>query len=275
MPPAARIGDMHFCPIVTPGVPPIPHVGGPILPPGCPTVLICGMPAARVGDMATCVGPPDVIAMGSMTVFIGGMPAARLGDMTVHGGVIAMGCPSVLIGDAGGGGGAGARGASATPDTPAPSPASVVAATAVIQAWAQEGTTQVGEVPGEQMGPLRPQEGEKPKTWIGIKLKDFDGTPMPDQDFQVTLEGGQLLKGKTDQEGYCRFDDIDPDQGEVAFTQIPEQHEIIAGSEAEPAREENEADRLRLPGTSPPPEPDEDEMVEVEPSELLELDDEE
>ena len=96
--PAARAGDMHSCPMVTPGVPPIPHVGGPILPPGCPTVLIGGMPAARVGDMATCVGPPDSILMGSTNVFIGGMPAARLGDLTMHGGSIVVGLPTVLIG---------------------------------------------------------------------------------------------------------------------------------------------------------------------------------
>jgi len=98
MPPAARVGDMHVCPMVTPGVPPIPHVGGPILPPGCPMVLIGFMPAARVGDMATCVGPPDAIAMGSFTVMIGGMPAARMGDTTVHGGTIAIGFPTVQIG---------------------------------------------------------------------------------------------------------------------------------------------------------------------------------
>jgi uncharacterized Zn-binding protein involved in type VI secretion len=98
MPPAARVGDMHTCPMATPGTPPIPHVGGPILPPGCPTVLIGMMPAARVGDMATCVGPPDAIAMGSVTVMIGGMPAARLGDTTIHGGVIAVGLPTVMIG---------------------------------------------------------------------------------------------------------------------------------------------------------------------------------
>src|SRR5262245_63581522 len=85
MPPAARVGDMHTCPMVTPGTPPIPHVGGPILPPGSPVVLIGGQPAARVGDMATCVGPPDAIAMGSPTVLIGNMMAARLGDATVHG----------------------------------------------------------------------------------------------------------------------------------------------------------------------------------------------
>ena len=97
MPPAARISDMHVCPMVTPGTPPVPHVGGPITV-GCPTVMIGFMPAARVGDMATCVGPPDAIAMGSFTVLIGGMPAARLGDMTVHGGSISMGCPTVMIG---------------------------------------------------------------------------------------------------------------------------------------------------------------------------------
>lgn len=93
--PAARVGDMHVCPMITVLV---PHVGGPILPPGGIPVLIGGMPAARVGDMAVCVGPPDVIALGSFTVLIGGLPAARMGDLTAHGGVIAMGFPTVLIG---------------------------------------------------------------------------------------------------------------------------------------------------------------------------------
>jgi len=93
---AARVGDMHTCPMVDPG--PKPHVGGPILPPGCPTVLIGGMPAARMGDICTCAGPPDAIAKGSGTVLIGGMPAARMGDSTLHGGVIAAGCATVIIG---------------------------------------------------------------------------------------------------------------------------------------------------------------------------------
>ncbi|NOZ06901.1 MAG: type VI secretion protein [Chloroflexi bacterium] len=70
--PAARVGDMHICPMVTPGTPPVPHVGGPILPPGGVTVLIGGQPAARQGDMAMCTGPPDVIAAGCPTVLIGG-----------------------------------------------------------------------------------------------------------------------------------------------------------------------------------------------------------
>jgi len=93
--PAARVTDMHVCPMVT-GV--VPHVGGPILPPCCPTVLTGSLPQARVSDMATCVGPPDVIAMGSFTVLVGGLPAARLGDLTAHGGTIVQGLPTVLIG---------------------------------------------------------------------------------------------------------------------------------------------------------------------------------
>lgn len=98
MPFAARLTDPHVCPMVTPGLPPVPHVGGPITGPGVPTVLIGGMPAATVGDMCVCVGPPDVIAQGSTTVLIGGKPAARMGDMTAHGGSIAAGCPTVMIG---------------------------------------------------------------------------------------------------------------------------------------------------------------------------------
>ena len=86
---------MHTCPQVTVLV---PHVGGPILPPGCPTVLIGGLPAACMGDMATCVGPPDAIVKGSATVLIGGRPAARMGDNTAHGGVIVAGFPAVMIG---------------------------------------------------------------------------------------------------------------------------------------------------------------------------------
>ena len=93
--PAARITDMHVCPMFTG---PVPHVGGPILPPGGITVLIGGLPAARVGDMCTCVGPPDVIVTGAFTVLIKGQPAAYLGSMTAHGGAVVLGCPTVLVG---------------------------------------------------------------------------------------------------------------------------------------------------------------------------------
>lgn len=93
--PAARITDMHVCPMLTG---PVPHVGGPILQSSCPTVLIGKLPSAQATSMVTCVGPPDVIAMGSPTVLIGKLPAARMGDTTVHGGNIILGFPTVLIG---------------------------------------------------------------------------------------------------------------------------------------------------------------------------------
>lgn len=97
MQPSARVTDMHTCPMVT-GV--VPHVGGPILPPGMPTVLVVTMPDARILDLATCVGPPDPISQGSSTVLVGGLPTSRIGDMTSHGGVIASGAPTVLVGGA-------------------------------------------------------------------------------------------------------------------------------------------------------------------------------
>lgn len=93
--PAARLTDMHVCPLVT-GV--VPHVGGPVIGPGAPTVLIKGLPAAVMGDSCTCTGPPDTIILGSATVLIGGKPAARLGDSTVHGGSLILGELTVLIG---------------------------------------------------------------------------------------------------------------------------------------------------------------------------------
>jgi uncharacterized Zn-binding protein involved in type VI secretion len=99
MPPAARMFDMHICPLFTPAVVPIPHVGGPIIAPCAPLVLIGFMPAARVTDMCICVGPPDVIVRGSPTVYIMGLMAARIGDNTAHGGVIVTGMINVLIGE--------------------------------------------------------------------------------------------------------------------------------------------------------------------------------
>ncbi len=98
MPPAARIGDMHVCPMITPGTPPVPHVGGPIAGPGATTVLIGGMPAAKIGDSCVCVGPPDSIAMASTSVMVMGSPVARMGDSTAHGGSIVLGCMNVIIG---------------------------------------------------------------------------------------------------------------------------------------------------------------------------------
>ncbi|MGI9493119.1 MAG: PAAR domain-containing protein [Geminicoccaceae bacterium] len=99
MPPAARLSDMHECPMENPAPVPVPHVGGPIIGPGMPNVLIENMPASVLGDMAFCVGPPDAIVEGSATVMIGGRPAARMGDATAHGGSVIAGAATVMIGD--------------------------------------------------------------------------------------------------------------------------------------------------------------------------------
>jgi uncharacterized Zn-binding protein involved in type VI secretion len=136
--PAARITDMHVCPMVT-GV--VPHVGGPILPPCEVTVLTGFLPQARVGDMATCVGPPDVIVQGAFTVLVGNKPAARMLDTTAHGGKIVLGEFTVLIGDQGGGGGGGPSGMMVSPPITAES--SNVAAKPMAQtmiAAAKDGT---------------------------------------------------------------------------------------------------------------------------------------
>ena len=98
MPPASRLTDMHTCPMQTPAVPPIPHVGGPIIGPGASTVLIGSIPASIMGDNCICVGPPDSIVKGSATVMITNKPAVRLGDSTAHGGSIVLGLPTVMIG---------------------------------------------------------------------------------------------------------------------------------------------------------------------------------
>ena len=102
MPPAARLTDLHLCPMqtrsTTLGLPPIPHVGGPLIGPGVPSVLIGGLPAAALGDHAVCVGPPDAIVSGSATVMIGGRPAVRIGDRSAHGGHVALGLPTVIVG---------------------------------------------------------------------------------------------------------------------------------------------------------------------------------
>jgi uncharacterized Zn-binding protein involved in type VI secretion len=243
---------MHVCPMVT-GV--VPHVGGPVAK-GEPTVLIGGMPAARATDMCTCVGPPDPIAKGAATVLIGGLPAARMGDPTMHGGTIVIGCPTVLIGDvtpgggappsggagAGGGGGSGGGGASTYAGGGENAYAGGGGAyaggqsQAVIAATQYAARTPPPSPPLYQAGPLQPHDHDTtPKTWIGIVLNDFDGKPIPHQDFQVTLEGGQLLSGTTDKNGYCRFDEIDPDQGEVDFIQITDNGEIALDKQDEEA----------------------------------------
>lgn len=155
MPPAARVTDMHVCPMVT-GI--VPHVGGPIIPPCEPTVLIGGLPAARITDMLTCVGPPDMIIMGSPTVLIGGLMAARIGDPTEHGGVIVLGCFTVMIGEAGIPAPSAPPSASA-PGVASPAPSPALASAAVADAPA---TSAVSAVTDEERA-LAAKAGTSPE----------------------------------------------------------------------------------------------------------------
>jgi len=243
MPPAARIGDLHVCPLATPGVPPIPHVGGPIAM-GCPTVIIGAMPAARVGDMAICVGPPDAIAMGSPTVMIGAMMAARLGDPTVHGGTVTMGCPTVQIGVVGMGCPVGpgqiavAAPVSAAPLTqlgPLQSQPPLVVTQGGAAGTASGGQTASGSGAATDGQPSR-LEQKREKTWIGTELRDFLGNPVPDREFTFRLDTGQVLSGKTDAQGRAYIAGVDPDAGVLIFPQIPED-DVELGQEGTAAGE--------------------------------------
>ncbi len=180
--PAACIGDNHTCPLVNPGKAAIPHVGGPIVGPGAPTVLIGGKPAAVQGDMCVCTGPPDSIAAGSSGVMFGGKPAARMGDPSAHGGVIVVGNPTVLIGEAGGGGGGGGGGADS-------------------DAEALEITE---------------------KDFLVIELKDEDGIVIPHAPYKVTLPDGSEVTGRLNGEGYAYIKTPEPGDCQVSFIDFDE-----------------------------------------------------
>jgi uncharacterized Zn-binding protein involved in type VI secretion len=179
--PAARIMDMHVCPMVDVLK---PHVGGPVTGPGVPTVLIGGMPAAVMGDMCTCVGPPDVIILGSAGVMIGGKPAARMGDMTAHGGTIVIGCPTVLIGEAGGGGGGGAGGAGN------------LNANAMKDALNKKALTDAAG-DGDGLAPKTNKEDLKAQ----FTLVDEAQKPIKGVEYEIETSDGAKHKGKTDAEG--------------------------------------------------------------------------
>jgi len=205
---AARQGDMTT------------HLGsiGPVV--ANQTVRIGGMPAAVVGDPQTCPmydgATPHTggaIISGSSVANIGNMPAARAGDDTQCAGTtgqIALGCMTVYIGDQrmGGSGGGSAAGA--------PAASAVAAAPATVES-----------VPASHAGPLTPEETPEEPTWIGIRLIDHDGEPVPNENFQVTLDDGTVLAGVTDAQGYTRFDGLQPSSGDVAFTGIPDNRDRV------------------------------------------------
>lgn len=215
--PAARLTDMHVCPMVTPGLPPIPHVGGPIVGPGCPTVLIGGMPAAVMGDMCTCVGPPDTIILGSVGVLIGGKPAARMGDSCAHGGTIVLGCPTVLIGEI-----------SPVPNPPSPPDVSVpdapkveappqasakdamnaVIAEPAVQAAINETAafaTKISRVDalikGAEDGEETVHKHNEEDCTVQYKITGTGDQPLKDVQYEIKTSDGKVFSGKTDSNG--------------------------------------------------------------------------
>ena len=217
--PAARVGDMHVCPMMTPGTPPIPHVGGPLLPPGVPTVLIGGMPAATLGNMATCVGPPDTVALGSTGVFIGGKPAARMGDMCAHGGQIVVGLPTVLIGESSGGAPpvvvVAPGGAITTRESQPNRAAAVVAQKQTLKKAAKNGTPFCEKCAKAAMQAAMIDKDKK--SWVEIVLIDVEGEPIADEQYEVILPDGTKLLGETNDEGKARFEGIDIGTCKVTF----------------------------------------------------------
>jgi uncharacterized Zn-binding protein involved in type VI secretion len=188
--PAARIGDMHTCPMVT-GL--VPHVGGPIIGPGVPTVLIGGMPAAVMGDIVTCTGPPDTIIMGSAGVFIGGKPAARLGDPTAHGGVIVVGCTTVLIGEVSPGG--------AGTVTFSPEGGAMQAAIKQSAQFATKISRIQALSQGAQTGANKVHAHNDQQCKVQYKVMDRDGNPAKNVKYEIRTSDGKVVKGKTNNEG--------------------------------------------------------------------------
>lgn len=194
--------------MVTPGTPPVPHVGGPVTGPGSVRTMIAGLPAARVGDLAACVGPPDSIVVGSFTVLIEGRPAARVGDQCAHGGVISAGCPQVMIGDAGSGSGS-------------PQAATMSEARAA-GAMFTHANCNLATPPSETAEPPE-AHGERP-SWVEIEILDDGGNPVPYRRFRLEAPGGEVREGTTDGRGLARVTSIRP--GECRVTLIALDQEL-------------------------------------------------
>lgn len=206
MKPAARTSDMHVCPMQTPGTPPIPHVGGPILPPGEPTVLINGLPPALVGSMAVCVGPPDSVVVGSFTCLAGGKPMARLGDQTAHGGTISVGSPNVMIGDSGGAG---------SPQAATMSAAKAAGSPFVPANCATAAGSETQEPPGAGA-----ESAAATGHWIELELVDKEGNPVPHERFRVVTPAGETIDGFLDSAGFARLAGLDPGQCTITFPDL-------------------------------------------------------
>ena len=205
--PAARVTDMHVCPMVT-GV--VPHVGGPILPPGVPTVLIAGLPAAVATGMCVCVGPPDLIAKGSTGCLIAGKPAARMTDQCAHGGLIVAGCPTVLIGDSGSGSKSHSKGGGES------QAGTMRAAHRAKLPFAKRGCDKGGRLASG----LPPTEPAEPATYIEIVLNDTHGKPCGGEPYEIVTSSGEVRTGRLDSNGFAREAGLDPGTCQVSFPRI-------------------------------------------------------
>ncbi len=183
--PAARVGDMHVCPLFDG---PKPHVGGPVMPPGAPTVLIGGMPAATAGTMCACASAPDVATQGSTGVLIGGKPAVRMGDMTAHGGTIVMGCFTVLIGETGSGGAGGGGGAGGAANKTGANQAKDNANSKSLKEAAKNGDDTADKTNKEDFQ-------------AKFSLVDEAGKAMDGIRYKINTSDGQEHEGRTDSNG--------------------------------------------------------------------------
>lgn len=207
MPPAARLTDPHVCPMVTPGLPPIPHVGGPITGPGARKTFIAGLPAARVGDKLMCVGPPDTIVLGSFTCLIEGKPAARMGDQCAHGGRIVMGFPTVQIGNSGGAG---------SPQGRAMSAARAAAAVLATKGCGKLGVTGNASGGAHDAGTAA---GASPE-WIAVRVTDKAGQPLAGHLVRAITSDGKTLESYSGADGRVRFDGIAPGHAKISLSEM-------------------------------------------------------
>lgn len=183
----------------------VPHVGGPVAGSGAMSVLIGGIPAAIIGDQCICNGPLDVLVKGSASVLANSKPCVRaFSDTTAHGGMIIVGCPTVLIGDF----------------------AAENSGSGVAAASSSQGQLKPAEPTASVVGPLKRAEGEEAEesepSWIGIKLLDFNNLPIPNEKYILQLEGGQVLSGETDSDGYSKHQPVESGSGDVEFHGIKE-----------------------------------------------------
>jgi uncharacterized Zn-binding protein involved in type VI secretion len=204
--PVARISDFHVCPMQTPAIVPIPHVGGPILTPGVPTVMAGGVPIVAVGDMAICVGGgfPDPFIVGSFTVLAMGRPIVRISDTMAHGGAVLIGLPTVMIGDSGGGG--------------SPQAATMSAAKAGGSAFTRAECNQgAAAAVVRQAPPPSPATG---KAWVEVEVVDSDGKPLPYQKVRVTDGGGTARIAYSDAKGIARVDGMAKGQCKITLADL-------------------------------------------------------